>query len=374
MAKFKAFRSIDYIGYQSRFGTITSSNDSSVKIKLGRDRAEYRGNFDTDRFGRVDGRVKAYTEWDDGKKHFQITGLREDASAIFTGVGLRQRDSFDGRDVFVGSKGRDRLAGYDGKDRMSGGKGNDVLDGGEGNDRVYGNKGNDTLFGGSGADRLYGGTGNDLFIGGLGSDRVIGGGGNDRLFGGEKNTGQSLVGVADTSDDYLSGGDGKDRLYGGAGDDQLRGGKGADRLYGEAGDDLLYGGSGNDLIYGDFAPGSSGLAFVFNGSDRLFGGAGNDKLFGGGGDDRLDGNSGNDSLTGGAGNDVFVAGDGRERTTITDFDPSRDKIDVAGYYDPAVLLGNARQTENGVEIRFGPGDSLVLENTNLIDLVQDIFI
>ncbi|MFK3971798.1 M10 family metallopeptidase C-terminal domain-containing protein [Pseudomonas sp. NPDC087358] len=73
------------------------------------------------------------------------------------------------------------------------------------------------------------------------------------------------------------------------------------------------------------------------GDDSIFGGAGNDTLNGKAGDDALVGGHGIDTLTGGAGNDIFrfaeVTDSYRTSTqsfadVITDFDVSRDKIDV----------------------------------------------
>ena len=67
--------------------------------------------------------------------------------------------------------------------QLSGGAGNDVLTGGSGADQLFGDAGNDTLIGGKGNDQLFGGAGNDLFIWnpGDGSDVVEGGTGKDTL-------------------------------------------------------------------------------------------------------------------------------------------------------------------------------------------------
>jgi hypothetical protein len=67
--------------------------------------------------------------------------------------------------------------------KLSGGAGNDMLTGGAGADQLFGDAGNDTLIGGKGNDQLFGGAGNDLFVWnpGDGSDVVEGGAGKDTL-------------------------------------------------------------------------------------------------------------------------------------------------------------------------------------------------
>ncbi|WP_290737261.1 FG-GAP-like repeat-containing protein [Amaricoccus sp.] len=136
-----------------------------------------------------------------------------------------------------------------------------------------------------------------------------------------------------------------DVLRGTTGDDLIVGLQGSDRMEGRNGDDELRGGSGND---------------------RLFGGNGADLLLGGSGADRLVGGSGVDVLTGGSDADLFVfnaLGDSpREaRTTITDFEPGLDRIDLSSIdavvgtpvNDAFVFVGTAEFSGRAGELRLG---------------------
>lgn len=140
----------------------------------------------------------------------------------------------------------------------------------------------------------------------------------------------TLSGLA--GDDTLYGGGGDDKVYGNDGFDILRGGNGDDRLFGGRQNDNAYGGGGDDYLSGDNGRTTTRGADL--GADNLNGGAGNDTLAQG---------DGNDFLTGGGGKDTFAfkwkdpmtglaAGTGPAFSTITDFDPARDKLtfDVAG--------------------------------------------
>jgi Ca2+-binding RTX toxin-like protein len=123
--------------------------------------------------------------------------------------------------------------------------------------------------------------------------------------------------------------------------DEIYGLGGNDTLNGLSGDDLIDGGTGNDVLSGGA------------GKDQLIGGAGNDSLDGGNGADRLIGVAGRssateiDTLTGGNGADTFVLGQngqvfytdpgspyamigGNSYAVITDFNPTQDKLQVAG--------------------------------------------
>jgi Ca2+-binding RTX toxin-like protein len=123
-----------------------------------------------------------------------------------------------------------------------------------------------------------------------------------------------------------------------------------DVIAGYADNDNLYGYEGNDYLYGDGRVNGNDTT----GNDNLFGGRGNDTLKGGSGNDYIDGAAYNivpdqgwqgvgeyDNLTGGPGNDTFVLGDrigsyyqNKADTVgfalITDFDPGRDTIVLAG--------------------------------------------
>jgi len=97
--------------------------------------------------------------------------------------------------------------------------------------------------------------------------------------------------------------------------------------------DVLTGGAGDDLIFGD---------------------RGRDTLSGGGGDDVLMALSAGTTLSGGPGSDIFRPGAGGAVTVITDFEPGRDRIDLADWgrlYDISALT--IRGTPDGAEILFG---------------------
>lgn len=92
--------------------------------------------------------------------------------------------------------------------------------------------------------------------------------------------------------------------------DRLVGFNGSDRLDGRGGADYLESNGGNDVLLGR------------SGADTLLGGNGKDQLTGGGG---------KDVQTGGAGKDQFIYGSATDGVdTITDFEVSKDLIDVRG--------------------------------------------
>jgi uncharacterized protein (TIGR01370 family) len=120
-----------------------------------------------------------------------------------------------------------------------------------------------------------------------------------------------------------------------AGDDMILGTYNADKLAGHAGNDVISGRSGNDTLDGG------------DGNDRLDGGSGNDTLLGGMGDDIIIGGAGRDFMTGGGGADHFVftrvddTGTwSSARDVVTDFEPSRDLIDLSAIDANTSLSGN----------------------------------
>ena len=64
------------------------------------------------------------------------------------------------------------------------------------------------------------------------------------------------------------------------------------------------------------------------GNDKISGLAGNDTLRGDGGNDTITGGAGDDRMTGGTGADTFVFALGSGADTVTDFEKSRDHIDL----------------------------------------------
>ncbi|MBV9079042.1 MAG: Hint domain-containing protein [Methylobacteriaceae bacterium] len=202
----------------------------------------------------------------------------------------------------------------------------DSYTGTSGDDTIYGRAGDDELHGGAGDDIINGGAGDDTLFGDEGDDVLNGGAGADVLDGGQ-------------GDDVLSGGAGDDVLSGGAGDDELTGGAGADELDGGQGDDVLKGGAGDD---------------------ELSGGAGDDELSGGAGDDVLDGGTGDDVITTGSGNDVVQVSEGFGNLTITDFDPTKDQLDLTALTGVG-SLSDLTIVQNGdaVEISVAGQDGLI---------------
>ncbi|WP_068303766.1 calcium-binding protein [Kordiimonas lacus] len=314
-----------------------------------------------------------------------------------------------GDDVLSGGNGDDTVEGGDGNDRLDGGLGNDLLKAGDHDDTLRGADGADTLLGGGGNDQLWagagdtgddvmnggegkdiigGGAGNDKLVGGTGADIVFGGSGDDTLIGGaSKNStetaanqlwsggGNDLI-YGGGGRDALGGGDNNDEIHGGGGNDVIYAGKtGADSLYGDGGNDIIFGGSEDDLIEGG------------DGADELYGGAGDDVVAGDAGSDTLYGGGGNDTLTGGAGDDtlrpgdgldmlVFAAGDGADQ--VDGFTMGDDTLDLSAtttdFTDLASVQAAATDTEGGVLIDLGGGDSLLLTGLTVADLADTDFI
>lgn len=279
-------------------------------------------------------------------------------------------------DTLTGNDLRNRIAGNDGDDAIAGQRGNDVLNGDGGNDTINGNQGRDLLIGGTGDDTLNGGIHDDRLRGEDGHDTLIGSWGSDRLVGGEGN-------------DVLTGDEGRDVLYGGAGDDSLDGGALGDRLYGGEGNDTLVGGAGWDRLDGgvgdDNLSGGAGRDVLFGaaGADTLNGGGLSDLLFGGADEDILDGGFGNDRLAGGTGNDLLTGGEGEDAfffratfgtDTVLDFTDNVDTLVFSQLGDMTTVLEAARESEGDVIFDFGGGDTLVVENTTLQALLDDIAI
>lgn len=341
----------------------------------------------------------------------------------------------DGSDVLSGRRGDDTLYGGNGDDRLYGGAGGDKLDGGSGNDTVlyslaetgvtanlsnssvntgeaagdtyvnieglwgsghadilsgtaganalWGVNGDDLIRGLSGNDSLYGGSGDDTLFGGAGSDRLDGGTGVDRvsyadetsalrvyLANSAANSGSaagdvlvSVEGVTGTNyADYIKGNSSSNTLSGGNGNDSINGDNGNDTIYGGNHRDLLVGGSGNDQLFGGF------------GHDTLRGGSGADILKGGHGNDSLRAEAGNDRLTGDAGSDTFVFGKNFDRDQIEDFENNIDTIELRGFGLSSIsdAMSHAYQSGSRVVFDFGSGDKLVVLDTNLSALQDDI--
>jgi Ca2+-binding RTX toxin-like protein len=154
------------------------------------------------------------------------------------------------------------------------------------------------------------------------------------------------------TDDVISGGLGGDTLYGYAGNDILDGGDGNDWLDGGDGNDTLIGGAGNDTLYGQA------------GNDLLLGGDGNDDLYGGAGDDTLEGGAGNDWLSGGDGSDTYLFARGWGQDTVSNYDTSAGKTDMAVFGDDitANQLWFQQSGSNRVVSQIGTSDKVTFSN------------
>ncbi len=251
-------------------------------------------------------------------------------------------------DTRNGTSGDDAIYGWANGGNANSLSGNDTLNGADGNDNLFGGTGNDSLIGGLGNDTLDGGLGTDTLNGGVGDDTYIIDSATDtiteatnsgidtvrssvpytlgvnlenlRLTGtrGINGTGNSLNNIVfgNIANNTLNGRAGDDTLDGNLGNDTLNGDGGNDSLQGGPGNEVLNGGSGNDILIGVF-PGSPlppGLGET-------------------------------DTLTGGVGVDRFVLGDAinvyyddknttnagfGDLATITDFNPSEDRIELKG--------------------------------------------
>jgi serralysin len=218
--------------------------------------------------------------------------------------------------------------------------------------------------------------------------------------------------------DYISGLDGDDILNGSAGDDTLIGGDGDDTLIGGSGADIMQAGAGNDTVwysYGDVFLDSAGRAIdvggagrdalrveagshfnsanlsiygfeEFHGAERddravglrddvdyhLSGGAGNDELQSAGGEDTLEGGAGNDTLHGGAGSDAFHFNMNDDEDIIADFEDDIDTLVFTGLGDIDDVGNVASQVGTDVVFNFGSGDVLIVRDTTIAAVLDDI--
>ena len=164
-------------------------------------------------------------------------------------------------------------------------------------------------------------------------------------------------------DDDISGSNHSETIFGFRGNDTIFASLGNDTVFGGRGDDLIDGGPGNDRLFGE------------KGNDALLGGEGNDDLFGGSGRDLLLGGAGRDELNGDGGNDKFLFRKGMGVDTIECLE-SGDRIDVRDFHVASfqTLINSARQVGHDVQIDFGNGDKLVIEDTRISNLHSEQFI
>lgn len=323
-----------------------------------------------------------------------LTLPRSDESLSKRLIGNDRNDNImaaEGNDFVSGKGGDDTLHGGEGSDTLVGGAGADVMSGGDGDDTIWagaGDLGDDTVDGGTGNDVIGGGAGDDRIVGSLGADVLFGGAGDDRLYGHELSDTSETVGNqvwAGAGNDTILGADGADALGGGDGDDFIEAAGGNDRIYaGKTGNDTLDGGAGNDLIFGgtgnDNVIGGAGADEIYGGAgeDTVSGGADNDTLYGGAGNDTLNGGEGDDILFGGADADIFIFAIGDGDDQIGGFSVGEDVIDLSStaidFTNLASVQAVATETDDGLLVDLGGGDSVVLLGIALADLSTESFI
>lgn len=330
--------------------------------------------------------------------HDTLNGTNGSNDFLYGGVGNDVLSGLGADDFLFGQYGRDLLQGAGGIDNLFGGWGDDTLDGGEGADYLAGGRQNDTYLIDHAADTVveHAGEGADTVLTGLAS-HVLSARVEHLTYIGSA----SFVGTGTEARNRLTGGAMADRLTGLAGADTLIGDGGNDVLIGGTGADVLQGGSGRDTASYQFAQAGvrADLAAVlstatageaagdaFLSIENLHGSASADALFGDGlanvirghtGNDRLTGRAGNDQLFGGAGADRFVFQRGGDVDQVRDFQNDSDTLafgGFAGVTQAAHALDLARQSGADVIFDFGGGDRLVVTNTTLAALADDIVI
>ncbi|WP_068148818.1 calcium-binding protein [Kordiimonas lipolytica] len=312
-----------------------------------------------------------------------------------TGADVILADS--GNDTVSGGAGADSILGGDGADVLRGNAGGDTINGGDGNDVIWagaGDNGHDRFWGGNGADTIGGGAGSDLIVGEAGPDVLFGGTGYDTLVGGEWD---GSAGFADTSSNSIWAGEGNDVVYGASAADQLGGGDGDDYIAGAGGNDIIYagrtgddtldGGAGDDIIFGgrddDVVRGGDGDDELYGGRlhDVVEGGAGNDSIYGGTGNDTLTGGEGDDiilpgnnSLSGAVDYDLLIFAAGHGSDIVSGFSLDEDQLDLSAtsteFIDLAAVQAAATDTDEGVLIDTGGGNSILLTGITAADLID----
>ena len=212
-----------------------------------------------------------------------------------------------------------------------------TFDGTAGDDTIKGRATYDVLNGLNGNDQLFGGAGNDSLIGGHGNDRLMGGSGADSLFGGDgidtAGYHTATAGVrASLRAPSTNDGDAAGDVY-----------TNVENIEGSNHNDVLVGSAAGNLVRG------------LNGADFVSGGVGDDTLSGGSGADRFE----------------FKTGYDRDR--ITDFENGTDQIHIGivGVTTSAKVMSYARQVGLDVELDFGNGDVLIVDDIKIAALSDE---
>jgi Ca2+-binding RTX toxin-like protein len=110
------------------------------------------------------------------------------------------------------------------------------------------------------------------------------------------------------------------------------------------------------------------------GDDLLPGLGGNDVIFGFTGNDTIDGGADNDILSGGPGADTFIFRNNEAgNDTIADFDPSEDRVQLAGFdasFNPLEALSTQAL---GTELDLGNGNSVLFVGLTPAEFNADEF-
>ncbi|UOM34097.1 calcium-binding protein [Acuticoccus sp. I52.16.1] len=223
--------------------------------------------------------------------------------------------------------------------------------------KINGGAGEDELIGSNGGDTLAGDTGNDTMLGARGDDLMIwrNGDGSDLMNGGANDDTALVEGADGAGDSFEISTNGGNVLF--------------ERVnFGNFTLDIrntetleVKGLAGNDSI--DASALDNGLIDL-----ELFGNTGNDEITGSAGNDTIDGGEDDDVMTGGAGADIFVYEEGAD--SITDFGTGFDRIEISDDLGFNFFQTKQAMTQVGadVEIDFGNGNVLTVENTAVNDL------
>ncbi len=340
-----------------------------------------------------------------------------------------------GDDTIFGGTGSDTLAGNAGDDYFRDGFGPGTIYGGNGEDYFDPTQnGAHTFYGGSGIDTIdYSRSSNGITIDLSAGTGSAGWANNDVVSSVEKLIGTSGIDRVTTAFNYndIRTGNATDRVWVNGGSKEIRTGNANDRIDAGSGANSYYGGDGFDILsYRDSGPGVTvdleaktnsggyaeddfirGIEHIFGsngGNDRLFGdskgnilrgydgddrvsgrggadsleghagedwingGKGGDRLFGGADDDLLDGDRGNDLLYGGGGEDTFHYDRHEDISRIKDFQNDTDTIELDGFNASYNAFARATRVDGDVIFDFGGGDFLIVENTTIGDLRNDL--
>lgn len=312
----------------------------------------------------ADGNSLVYAAQDSGG--WNIT-LAAGANTIVGGPGaLTVRAGAGGNLMFLGSGASSVLS--SGTDTILGGTGSATISASANPDLVFGGSGPLTFQAGSAASTvvagagvviggggatLQGGVGASLFFG-AGQSSYVGAGAADTVVGGAG----TLTGTGDGSSLIFGGNQGGNRLVATGADTLI----GAGPILGGTADTLSATGSAGAVIAAGAGHQTLIDASLSTGANVLFAGGGNDTLLGGAGNDALVAGSGNGTLSAGGGTNLFefVAGHTGAVQVVTDFDASRDFVNLAGYAPGAAAsaVQAAIVVQDGTAIFLGDGTEI----------------